>query len=283
MENVPRFNLASILKTRDQLFDQVFVPRLHETPTGDALEDLVNAVLTHLPTARPDAVRETIRQLAGVALLPQFCRELAWRLAGNIPKLARGRAVGPWQSQTENEWVALQVYSVVPAVRDRPRTPGYYLSLRTLAGSSAGVLTRQFWSIAKVKVTAQRIGFSAPWGAYPYQDGAQYVNLRFLAYVDAAKSRDSLWLEELVCPSYCLTHNRRLLKLRYKVTPCRFGYGDRACHLCSVGYEECPAGTHRRTYVLRTCGKCGGDRLFDPDSPSPVCVECTHRQQRILT
>lgn len=282
MADVPQFAITRILRLRDQLFDQVFVPRLHNSPLGDELDDLAAHVVRLLPRVTPDAVFETIRQLAGVALTTDLCRGWAWLLAGNVPRLAAGRAVGPWQSQAEDEWLPFQIVDLEAAIKDRPRTAGANLQLRALAGSPAGLVLPQFWSVAKLKAVARRIGFSAPWGDCPYKDFAQYMNLRFLGFAIAAKSRDMLWLEELVFPGYCLEHNRQLLKRRYKTPPCPFGYGDRMCHRCPVGTEQCLAATHRRTYVRRLCPRCNQEKYFDPNSASPNCVECTQWSQRTL-
>ena len=37
---------------------------------------------------------------------------LAWRLAGNLPRLQQGTPVNPWASQREDEWVPAQTLQV---------------------------------------------------------------------------------------------------------------------------------------------------------------------------
>ncbi len=280
MARLPSFNLAEIFRRRERLRTRVLDQYVGTTVDGDALDRLTAALRTALPSgATGDAVFESVRYLAGKELTANEALRLAWRLAGNMPRLREGQAVGPWSAQPVNEWVPLQVLRAVPGRNSRDHR-GTELSLRVLAGSPCPMRINAFWKRKAIRFVAYRVGFSR-WrdGTYPFQKAQQLVGLRFMGLIEAERSRTRPEFHELECPQSYVNWNRNeVLRLRLRVDQnCPNGWVH-ACHNCVVGYDECVAGTHKENYEVGTCNQCGHVGVFfDPEDHSLHCINCTTR------
>ena len=260
---------------RDRLVTRVLA-LYYETPLqGDVLDQVVTQLRRELPNGiSRDVLFESVRGLAGVTLTELEATRLAWRLAGNIPRLRTGEAATPWATQREDEWVPLQITQALEG-RDRRDKRGYHFTFRVLAGSSCPDTLNAFWSRAFIRMVARRIGFGAPWGRYPFHRGPELVGLRLLGEVSASRSVYRPTFHEVAAPSGLIKWNReRVLRQRLRIIPCPLGF-QHACHRCAVGYDQCVAGTHRSAYVQRTCDLCGTEAAyFDPDRQTPHCISC---------
>ena len=282
MTERPSFNLAEIIRRRDRIFRRVMEPLVGQTINGDSLDQMAVDLRRVLPDgATRDAIFESVRYLAGRQLTHVSAYQLAWRLAGNLPRLREGHPVGPWSVQHEDEWVPVQVLRCFPARDNRDRL-GNEFSFRVLAGSSCPMRIRAFWKKRVVRFVAARVGFSQPWGDYPFHKAEQLVGLRFLALVEVAKSRSLPEFHEIECPQSLIDWNRKnVLRLRLRVGGEKCPQGWRhECHRCAVGYEECPAATHRLNYEVGSCTQCGHDNVpFDPEEESLYCISCNRRNR----
>lgn len=280
MTRLPSFNITAITELRNRLIERVFIERYNETVEGVQLDFLVNHLSQVLPgSLRRDAIFETARQLLGIELTPEVCHKFCWMLAGNMPVLKSGRAVVAWHGQVSDEWVPLQATRCEFGRHPKHNALGDMLTLRILAGSPTGMTTTRFLSRRFAVALARRLGFSAHYEKYPFSEAKQLVGLRFLGEITPLKSTTEPRFDRIECPQSLVDYNRELLKLRLHHIPCPRNYLH-PCHRCVVGYRDCPAGTHRLTYVKQICPKCGEETYFDPDSRPKTeapwhCIKCT--------
>jgi hypothetical protein len=275
---LPRLNVAGILSLRDKLMERVFYGRYNTTPRNVDLDALVKALQKQLPRGvQYDTLFETARQLLGVELTPEICLEFSWLLAGNLPRLRRGDVITPWTHQPEDEWVPLHVTAARPH-RNRYGQVGWLYEFLVLGGRPSSCRIVRFWSRTAGQVIGRRLGFTPVWGQYAMTEGEQLVGLRLWGLIAAARSPQEPKFGEIACPAATLQYNRKLLKLRFHYTPCPEGW-THPCHRCVIGYAECAAGTHRKTYTQGFCEGCGqDDAYFDPDRDSRHCVQCLTRE-----
>ncbi len=208
--------------------DRVFYPRLRTTPQGDDLVALTADLAAALPQVPRDPLFETVRQLAGVELTPQLCLRFAWRVVGNIERLQAGQSIREWQVQFGDEWVPLQILTASPT-RNQREELGFVFTFRVLAGWPCALIVDRFWSRRFCYVLSRQLGFTRRTGKLPYTDGRQLVNLRLLGKIEAAKSLQRPFFQELHCPPNCREHNQRLLAKRLRLEPCPQNF-THACH-----------------------------------------------------
>lgn len=277
----PSFNIVEIDRKREIILRRIdsFVS---ETLEGSRLDELAHALRGVLPSgATYDAIFESIRYLAGYRLEPLEAYRLAWRFAGNVPTLRVGKAVMPWSVQQQDEWVPLEVTRAI-LTKDYRGRPGYDFVFRVLAGSPCPLKIRMFWRAAATRFVSRQVGFSAPWGKYPFTRATQIVGLRLLGKIEAVLSKGRPAFHEIACPQSMINWNRsNVLKLRLRVDgaqcPNRWAH---PCHRCAVGYDRCSVATHYRTYQKGFCSGCNqADRLFDSEDPSSHCIDCARKQR----
>ena len=284
MATIPAYNLSNVERVRDRLLDRVLVNYYHNTLQGELFGRFCYALKSILPTGvTSDAVFESVRYLAGRELTPKAAMILAWRLAGNTKRLRAGQAVPPWSHQPADEWVPLLVTRSRTA-RTRRGAIGTEFAFRVLAGSPCPMTIHasDTWKRSVVKMLAGKAGYSAPWGKFPFHRSSELVGLRIFGLVKAALSGTAPTIFEVDCPSTMVDWNRKhVLYRRFRVNAdnlCPRGW-KHPCHKCVVGYKECPAAVHRDTYEKGACNKCGsGQAIFDPESDSLYCIECTVKE-----
>lgn len=274
-QDLPRFDMKRIYQRRDRLVARCIQSRIGQVIQSDELASLVTALRTYLPDGiTRDAVYESTRYLAGKPLTLKAGFELCWRLAGNTDKLQDG-PVPPWATQTEPEWVPLQIIKAVP-FRNQRGAPGYNYDFRVLAGTPCPMRIQAFWGRDLARMAAIRMGFSK-WhsGQYPYNGGPELVGLWLAGQIDPLRSVHVPTFYEIAVPTTFVGRNRiEVLKTRCRVTPCPRGF-THACRVCAVGYQNCPAATHRQDYVQRFCPLCGNEQVwFDPELTSERCINC---------
>lgn len=266
-------NLHVVESKRDELARYVFQPLTGQQINVDLL---AGSLLERLPDGvRYDTIFESIRYLAGQELTEVEGMRAAWRLAGNLKRLKEGHAVPPWAMQRDDEWVPLQVLRVQKS-RNQKDVIGCAITVRAMAGTPAPLKITHFWGSKIARFVSGKIGFSAPWGKYPFKNVEDLVGLRFYGLVEAARSREKPEFHEVACTdSMCDWNRKQVLKLRLRVgmkCPANF---DHACHLCPYGYDRCTAAVHALTFTAGPCANCGNQQAaFDPENTSPHCVMC---------
>jgi hypothetical protein len=81
------------------------------------------------------------------------------------------------------------------------------------------------------------------------------------------------------CTGGLKTYNRKLLQMRGRQNGfvCPMGYLH-DCSKCPIGYDQCPAGTHPRTYVWQLCKVCQEENWFDIKQNKDMCVGCCTKE-----
>lgn len=274
MKNPP-FSYQRVLTKRDKIFQTVLRPKIGTPLVGDTLNDISADIVACLPTSvSPGAVFESVRVLAGTTLTRVVAGDLAWRLAGNIDKLSAGIPAFPWSGQLHDERVPVCLENIKPITRRK--VPGFLFSCRALAGSPCPMLFREFVSARSCRAIARTLGFSAPWGPYPYTTPLNFVSLLFFAHIEAERSAKQPSFMQVSASSGMLKWNREKIEIRCRVKPCPQGF-NHPCAFCWLGYDNCPAAVHPVTYVERYCQSCKSDGWFNPGEDSLFCQRCQHR------
>lgn len=252
---------------------------------GEELDRFARAVFSLLPKDIPwEILFESLVHLAGQTIDEDTLESEVWRLAGNIPRLRLHHVVPPWNRQTVDEMVPVQILSARRWVSPR-RKPGAAFDFQVLAGTSCPAVITKFWTKRFCQLVSRRLGFSKPWGAYPFDDCYQFVNMRMYAKIEprlckVAPDFEAIWeKDDQIYPGSCIAWNKRILRDRERITfRCPRGFsGDIACHVCIVGQDECRAAVHDATFVKRRCEQCGKQTWFDPEQSGEICLDCQYR------
>ncbi len=252
---------------------------------GDRFRRVVQVAFETLPAGVDfQALWESMRGIAGTTPTKAQLRDLSHRLAGNVPDLKARRVVAPWSFQRHYEWVPM----VVARVR-RSKSPsgkiGATLTLKAVAGSPCPMLVEKFWTAKQCAYMARHFGFSRPPSPnakypapFPYLAPEEFATMRVWGLMDPTLSGTDPVFQKVRFPPSAVRYNRELLRRRARGAdyPCPRGLPMTVrCYQCPAGYEECRAGCHPKTYVTQTCPLCKRAAPFDPDQPSPFCVNCT--------
>jgi len=278
---VPVYNLGQVFTLRDKIADNM-IAHIGTTPEGPEYERFVDDLYRLLPDGiEYITVYESASYLMSQEIRQATITELGWRLAGNLDTLRAGRPVRPWAAQGKNEWVPVQVL-----LADRTKTPkgdlAYMYRMRVLAGSPAPMVINKTWPLKVCSYIASKIGFSKPWKDAPYRDGHELVSMRFYVEIDPKLCRGEPGFEHIHCTGSMERWNKDILKARTHVDPpCPYGF-THLCYQCPVGYDQCKAGVHPRTYIAKHCNVCNADTWHDPGLTTDLCMACRDaaRQER---
>lgn len=272
------FSYSRIKARRDKLFRDALRPYIDAHIVGTVVYDMSKDILAELPdTAVQAAVFSSVRALAGTTLNEAAAGELAWRIAGNVDLLIDGVPILPWTRQIADEHVPVCVISVQPYFRKN--NSGQLLKCRALAGTPCPMSFSQFLSDNNCRSISRTLGFSAPWGQYPYSAPAQFVNLLFFAHIEASRSGETPCFAKVSASGSMIKANRQLLEVRCRAAPCPRGY-DHSCAVCHVGHVDCVYAVHPITYTPQYCNNCKIDSFFDPKDAGLICVRCRAASSR---
>jgi hypothetical protein len=268
-----QFNLSRIFKQRDKLI-QALRPYIDKNIIGDTFKDLTADVYQALPPrVSRDAVFETCRSLAGAVLDRKDAGAFSWRLAGNAELLRDGIPVISWTRQVSDEWMPVQVLQVDPA-RQRGK-PGVLFQCRALAGSYCPGVFEQFLSRASCSAISRVVGFS---NARPYISSVHFTNLRFLVFIEAHRSTESLHFQNIACSPSMQAYNHQIIAIRTRVSPCPQLFAH-LCEHCALGCTDCPAAIFQQALVKQHCNNCELDSFFDIDRSVDLCLSCWQSRQ----
>jgi hypothetical protein len=196
-----------------------------------------------------------------------------------MEKLKNDQIVYPWTGQSESEWMPVQILAA-----DRTKTwkgeAGYQFKIRILAGSACPLVFYKTWPAKAVSFIARKIGFSASWKNMPYRDGHELVSMRFMVEIDPKMCKDQKpGFHNISCTGGFERWNKDILQARSHINPpCPYNF-THFCYQCPVGYDQCKAGTHPKTYELKPCSVCDDETWHDPGYNN-VCVVCRDRLRR---
>lgn len=243
----PRYNLARIFNLRDTLTDQHLTEFGGFTPTGAHFEELVDKICAAIPRVKRQAVWDSIRGVAGTLLTDDAIFRMAWRLSGNVGLLRSGTSVPPWHIQQAREWMPAQIMAYQPGTNKFGR-PGGRFSLLVLAGTACPMRLTKFWSNAFARFISNKMGYSAGWGNYPFGHVSELVSLRLWLQIDPEFcGLGEPGFKNAGCMGALKKWNRDIVKKRFRQGwLCPRGF-DHYCYQCPVGYDDCPAATHKET------------------------------------
>ena len=300
----PVFNVPRILKVFGKLKTEMAIYQ-GRTLIGDEFKDFLNNVYLTLGFKGPfQSCYESLSHLAGIRLTKDICREVTWRLAGNLDVLKAGNAVMPWGAQTELEWVPVQILSVYPGTRTKNlvkgetrNTPGAQLNMIVLGGSPAGKVITRFYPSTYLLSGRVKVNFgfekydkaifrrdTSPRKSYPLRDLLEYTRARFYGMVDPELSQHGPMFEKIKCGPGFLKHNRSLAQRRQRtdyVCPMAYDVQTKPCYLCEKGYSgpnSCEIACHPVDYAVQECVKCKQkDQYIDLQRSNDMCVACKNR------
>ena len=279
--------MGKILRERDRLAEIMRFEAEDKHVVKDLFKRLVDVLYQELPAGVDyQCLYDSLRPLAGTHPTAKTLTDYAHRLAGNTHNLQARRVVRPWSYQIEWEWVPLSVVRV-----RRTKSPsgkiGATLTFKILAGTPAALLAERFWTMKQCAFMSRQFGFSRPPSPRatlpprrPYLAPEQFTTLRLYGLVDPRRSSAEVGpvLAQFRFPPSCVAFNAEQHKYRTRGRgfECPRDYPLTVlCHQCPVGYEECRAGCHAKTYVTKACPACQKERTpFDPEAQSPVGVNC---------
>ena len=275
-EVIPKFNLNGIKSIRKRLYSRVFADRVGETLSGAMLTAITRDIRKVITGATRDAAYETVRVYSGEVLTNELCVFLCWQIAGNADKLKQGIPVRVWAAQSMKEWMPIQLtgMQLVRPYKDLM----HECTFKILAGSACPATIVRQLSRGSLKHISGIIGFSAPWGNYPYKHAEDMIGLRMLGQFEPGVGRDGKPTFSAVnCQSGMVKWNRDTylcVRTRKKLQcPQHF---EHACAKCAYGTDVCKYAIHPRTYEVGVCEECADhDALFDPASTGVLCVVCS--------
>lgn len=280
------YDVTQVLELRNLLTELLVHQFAGKLIDGKRFDEFVDVVVDKLPGDLDyETVRRSCVQVAGTSQTKESLRQFSHLMAGNLPRLKRRRHVSAWAVQKLIEWVPVQIVAVKRHRYDRAGLGGNFRFF-VLAGTSAGLSVRRWWSFRYCSYISTDLGFSKPsFGSkrvckYPFTALEQFVTLRLNCLMSPEESQeDSPGFRSIEVRPSMLAWNKQQIKHRARIDE---GYGcpqgrpqSLECHNCPAGYLSCRAGTHAKDYVQGHCQVCGNeDAMFDPDWAGNACVDC---------
>lgn len=280
---LPGISLSQVFAVRDAIVDggfNFFGVNLRESgPVA-----LAAYIQSHLGKLYPlTALIDTVASVATADFLREDLFKLAWRVAGNMRSLRRGRAVLPWTLQRAVEWVPVEIIRVMPGLNKYNRRVADCL-LQVQAGTPCPLRFTKRLSQAHYSFWAREFGYTSSFAKppMPFNHQSELVGLRFYALLEPALSNyDVPGFKRVRVTAGQIQGNRELIRVRCRVEPCPNEY-EHSCHKCSLGRNACPYATHPLTYQYAACSVCEeAEAPFDTTMSTTMCVLCdTHRRYR---
>jgi hypothetical protein len=275
--NIPSYNLGTVFTLRDKLSDNL-IQHVGTAPTGPEFERFVDDVYKLLPEEiKYSTLYSSSIDLLNKEISDKLLYTYCWRIAGNLPLLRKDKTVLPWLCQKDKEWVPVQVLSA-EKTKTIKGDIAYLYKLRILAGPPCPMIISKLWPLKTCSYIASKIGFSKPWKDHPFRDAHEIVSTRFSVELDPKFSRSEPGFEHIHCTASLLQWNKDLLKARaHTDPPCPYKF-THFCYKCPVGYDNCIAGVHPRTYTVTRCDNCNADTYHDPGLMQ-ICIPCKNKYQ----
>lgn len=231
--------------------------------------DFTHKVSTCFPRISDVTIFQTTNCLLGTTLTANSLYEFAWRLAGNVAELKKGKSALPWTAASEPAWHPAQILEAthvqLPDKSGKLR-PACRYRLRILAGPACPMTLPRTWTSKFIYYISRRVfGFSGAYGAYPFQSPLELVSLRLEVQLDNTLGYHGLpGFEQLRSAGPLKKWNRSIMRARQHIDPpCPESY-THPCHHCHVGYDCCPAAVHPRSYEWKFCVVCKQETWHDP-------------------
>lgn len=235
-------------------------------------------------------MRQLITSYYGKTLTLNLRREMAWRVAGCLPRiLARQKILYSFCPCNEH-WTGLRIEDCHHADPSQKGSAMLALSLRVYDGPFAGMLFRQRMPYKFVlNKLARDIGIPRFASDVHRLDIVQFRMAGLLSVDREYPDRPSIL--EFAVPGGVKTKNVKLRKDREKHvaegTWCHLRC-TWPCHSCSMGYavcdesvgarKGCKLATHSKPFVEKHCPACDRASDFDPSDVGNVCIACKSKE-----
>lgn len=268
-------SLKAVGKLRDKLLaDPDLNMFVGAKLSGDELAKLCERLQQLLPKGVTlQSLLDSCMYLTGCDVTSDVLFELCWRLAGNSSALRSGYAVPPWSYQAGVEWMPLQIVSVEERVADNARRY-FSLRLRVLAGSACPRILHKSLSPRFCAYIARSLGFTAPFGATPYESALEFTGMRLYGlFTPTLSTGGAPGFDKLRVTGTFLKHNKQLIVSRRRAsTPCPCGVAT-DCLACVRGTDSCVLAVRPHTVAVVQCSVCGKKCLVS-DGQRHVCTGC---------
>lgn len=265
---------------RDKLFVWMF-----DEESGSPLSCVGHVALAQKlswnhPRITYDTWYETLRPVVGKVLTSHEWFIFAWRVAATWETLRAGYPLADQDFvHGSADKCIFQILSAKPGENDFKQRGAEY-EIFAITGWAATKVFDQFWTDAACRAIASRVGFTGAKGKRPFRHTTELAGLGFAAEIVKGKGPYKYATQR--CWEHAPTtlwNIKNILDLRFRshghVCPNGFAH---ACYKCAIGYEDCAAGTHPKTYEIGNCSKCNDDdAIFDPYVKSATCVRCNRR------
>jgi hypothetical protein len=227
------------------------------------------------------SVRELLVPYTSLTIGPSLYRNLIWRLAAGVERLAKGELVRSMFVVTpEPIWTGLTIEDVRHTYPSKTNKAQYRVSFRIHQGEFAGLL---FSDTINARWVRYKLGRDIGFPRFKPMNQLEMVNCVFVGAVDLTDP-DHPRLAEMHPSSSASSYNRRIRKQRD--LPCARDY-EWKCHACPVGHalaqppeSPCYRGTHSMTYVKKLCERCDKESWFDPGVTAHMCLLCQTKESR---
>jgi hypothetical protein len=224
------------------------------------------------------AVLDTLRLAPRNELTTKQVFELSWWLAGNVSALRAGRSLRPFLPPEKPYLVPIEILSARKIVTPRGKA-GVLFKTRFMAGPPCPQVVEKYWPLSFLPLLAKTLGFPRHGQSGAFRNYVELVRMRCHVRIEKDRCLEGQpGFDHVKATDSDKTHNKLIVQYRQRVDPPCPRKFNHECWQCPIGYAECPAGTHRLTYLKKFCHSCGEENRFhDPDAPSGYCVSCDDR------
>jgi hypothetical protein len=197
--------------------------------------------------------------------------KLAWKIAANWDKFAIGECVPASPHQIDSEWCACKVVRVSLSDREFRGERRWQIVLYALSGPAVTEKVEVLWSSRFIAYIAQFLGFTKPWGRYPFSHPRELYGMLLLACL--SWKGNALQCMRFTVPQLYARENRKLIKMRARVDfRCPLNL-EIPCFRCTMGEDRCPAAIRELTVTMVKCSACGRKCLTSSSGPV-ICRRC---------
>jgi hypothetical protein len=278
LPRIPGHELGRIKKRRERLLYDVLLQHgfFHRTLDIDSFNELVmrSRRALNLKRSTETSIRSALLEFADKEITERVGDLVAIKLAGGYTLIKEGAAFAPFNGVAEPEWAPVEI-SELRYGKLRGHKLWADMIVTVMAGSAVGAQIKQ---AVPVKFATTLMATAFGWPRFDRRPAlGELVRMWFMALL--AQGKYGTEVAEYKCLPHQAKYNKQLKKEREQ--PCIRGYRQR-CHICPVGYFQCPRGTHRYTWLQKKCEKCDNEKAyFDPERPDQeACIFCSTKRAR---
>jgi hypothetical protein len=294
---LPEMSIKRVLTSRDKLVGTLS-PFISTTLHGPSFISFVDQLHESMPdNILKTTVYNSVKSLLGKKMTRKLLVDTCWRMAGNLPALARHRPVTQWLHQAFFEWVPAHICDV-RTIKQSKQFVNIF-TFQSLAGTVVPKKLTQTWSLKKTQYLAtyrneKGLGFGFNRSRINgrgeqrsqglFLDVRQFYGLQCFLLLDPKRSQQDPFVIEIGHSHATMAHNRQLIMGRDRSqTPCLKGFPETyECFRCPFGTDQCVMATHLLTYKKCKCKQCKQLSFIDPLEIDHVgfCITCADIERK---